>query len=195
LAGVSLRPGKIHFSPGDYDGGSAANNATREEQAVSYLDRVLQPEERVLVRGYLHWVIYLPSLMLQAVAIALAAWARLSLTGHPLAMVVYAGAGLLLLLGISAFLGRMVVRLTTEFAVTDHRVIVKRGFMSLHTVEMNLDKVESVDVDQTILGRILGYGAVTIHGVGARWDPIPRIADPLKFRNAITTRASGPGAS
>ena len=84
----------------------------------------------------------------------------------------------------------MIARSTTEFCVTDHRVIVKRGFFSLHTVELNVDKVESVDVDQSLLGRMFGYGSVTIHGVGARWDPIPLITDPLGFRNAITAHTS-----
>ena len=81
-------------------------------------------------------------------------------------------------------------RATTEFCITDHRVIVKRGFFSLHTVELNVDKVESVDVDQSLIGRMFGYGTVTIHGVGARWDPISQIIDPLGFRNAITSRAA-----
>lgn len=158
---------------------------------MSYLDKVLQPGEAVLVRGRLHWIIYLPSYLAMAVAAALAIWARLALSQSSMAMAAYAVAGLLFVFGLVGFLGRMIVKLTTEFGVTDHRVIVKRGFISLHTVEMNVDKVESVDVDLTILGRILGYGTVTVHGVGARWDPIPRIADPLGFRNAITTHAAG----
>jgi uncharacterized membrane protein YdbT with pleckstrin-like domain len=69
------------------------------------------------------------------------------------------------------------------------RVVQKRGILSLHTIEMNLDKVESVDVDQSLLGRMFGFGTVAIHGVGARWDPIVGIEDPLDFRSAITTRA------
>ena len=73
-------------------------------------------------------------------------------------------------------------------AVTSQRIIVKRGLVSLHTVEMNVDKVESVDVDQSILGRMMGFGTVTIHRIGARWDPIPLISGPLGFRNAITVR-------
>ena len=153
---------------------------------MSYFDKVLQPGEKVLVRGRLHWVIYLPAylVMVVALAIAIATWALLK--DPTQAMVGYAVAGLVLAYGVVTFVGKLIVRMSTEVGVTDHRVIVKRGLMSLHTVEMNVDKVESVDVDQTVLGRMLGYGAVTIHGVGARWDPIPGLADPLNFRNAIT---------
>ena len=105
-------------------------------------------------------------------------------------MIGYAVAGLVLAYGMITFIGRMIVRMSTEFGVTDHRIIVKRGLISLHTIEMSVDKVESVDVDQTIIGRMLGYGAVTVHGVGARWDPLPGLADPIGFRNAITARTA-----
>jgi uncharacterized membrane protein YdbT with pleckstrin-like domain len=76
--------------------------------------------------------------------------------------------------------------LATEYAVTNRRLLVKRGVLSVHTVEMSLDKVESVDVDQSLIGRMLGYGSVTVHGVGSRWDPITLIPDPAAFRNAIS---------
>ena len=57
-------------------------------------------------------------------------------------------------------------RWTTELSVTNHRVIYKRGFIRRHTVEMNMDKVETVNVDQSILGRIAGYGTIHVLGTG-----------------------------
>jgi membrane protein YdbS with pleckstrin-like domain len=158
---------------------------------VAYFDKVLQPGERILVKGRLHWVIYLTSyvVMLIAAVVALASWLALSKEQSSMEMIGFAVAGLILVYGIVLFIGRMFVRMGSEFAVTDHRVLVKRGLISVHTVEMNVDKVESVDVDQGILGRMLGYGSVTVHGVGSRWDPIPGLAHPLRFRNAITARA------
>ena len=87
------------------------------------------------------------------------------------------------------------IRWITEFAVTDRRVIYKRGFISRHTDEMNMDKVESVDVDQSILGRLLDYGTVRDHGhrrhASETRTPrgIGRIASPpLALRNAITAK-------
>ena len=156
---------------------------------MAYLDKVLQPGETVLVTTRPHWVVLLPALVLLGLAAVVALGAFVVVTGAP-TLGGYTVAGLLALLGLFDLAARMVIRATTEFCITDHRVIVKRGFLSLHTVEMNLDKVESVDVDQSLLGRMLGYGSVTIHGVGARWDPIPRITDPLGFRNAITTHTA-----
>jgi uncharacterized membrane protein YdbT with pleckstrin-like domain len=64
----------------------------------------------------------------------------------------------------------------------------KAGFIRRRTFEMNLDKVESVDVDQSIPGRLLGYGDVTIRGVGEGFETIRMIASPLQFRNHITAR-------
>ena len=79
-------------------------------------------------------------------------------------------------------------RFTTETDVTNLRVVHKTGFIKRRTFEMALDKVESVDVNQTILGRILNYGDVTIRGVGEGIETIKTIASPLAFRSSITTR-------
>ena len=79
-------------------------------------------------------------------------------------------------------------RWTTETDVTNLRVVHKTGFIKRRTFEMALDKVESVDVNQTILGRILNYGDVTINGVGEGRETIRTIASPLAFRSSITTR-------
>ena len=72
--------------------------------------------------------------------------------------------------------------------VTNLRVVHKTGFMKRRSFEMSLDKVESVDVNQTILGRILNYGDVTILGVGEGRETISMIASPLAFRSYITAR-------
>src|SRR6185295_9377364 len=65
-----------------------------------------------------------------------------------------------------AFLRTWFVRWITEIAITDRRIIYKRGFINRHTEEMNMDKVASVDVDQTIFGRLLDYGTIHIIGTG-----------------------------
>ena len=88
--------------------------------------------------------------------------------------------------GLRAFIRRA----ATELAVTDHRVIYKTGLLSRHTIEMNRDKVESVDVDQSLLGRILGYGTVIVRGTGGSLEPMRNIGDPLTFRTHITASPS-----
>src|ERR1700755_1246499 len=79
-------------------------------------------------------------------------------------------------------------RWTTETDVTNLRVVHKTGFIKRQTFEMSLDKVESVDVNQNILGRILNYGDVMVRGVGEGAKTIETIASPLDFRNHITAR-------
>jgi uncharacterized membrane protein YdbT with pleckstrin-like domain len=83
-------------------------------------------------------------------------------------------------------------RWTTETDVTNMRVVHKTGFIKRRTFEISLDKVESVDVDQSILGRFMNYGDLTIRGSGEGLQTISTIASPLAFRNAITTRPVGP---
>ena len=72
--------------------------------------------------------------------------------------------------------------------MTDRRVVYKRGFIKRHTIEMNMDKVESVDVDQSIFGRLLNYGDITVHGTGEGWETLRGIGAPLDFRNHVTAR-------
>ena len=74
---------------------------------------------------------------------------------------------------------------TTELAITSKRVIVKFGFISRRTVEININKVESIQVDQGILGRVFNYGTLVISGAGDPQAPIPGISEPMAFRRAF----------
>ncbi len=82
-------------------------------------------------------------------------------------------------------LSPLVQYLTSEFAVTNKRVLVKVGFISRHTLELLLSKVETVGVDQSILGRILGYGTIVVIGTGGTREPFRAITDPLEFRHQV----------
>jgi uncharacterized membrane protein YdbT with pleckstrin-like domain len=77
----------------------------------------------------------------------------------------------------------------TEIAVTNRRVIYKKGWIRRHTNEMNMDKVESVQVDQSILGRMFDFGTVKILGTGEGFEALRTIAGPIKLRNNIITGA------
>jgi uncharacterized membrane protein YdbT with pleckstrin-like domain len=151
---------------------------------MAYYTKVLQPDEKVLVVGKLHWSIYLRALIVVAVAIALLlgsdqlpdpTWQRY---GRLMGGVVGV-AGILLLLG------AWIRRQATEIVVTDRRVIFKRGLLARHTVEMNVSKIETVDVEQGLGGRIWGYGTLMIRGTGAGFEPLVGIGSPLRIRNAI----------
>jgi uncharacterized membrane protein YdbT with pleckstrin-like domain len=83
---------------------------------------------------------------------------------------------------LTLFIGPLIHKLTDEFAITNKRVIIKTGLISRKTFEMNHSKIESVNVDQGILGRILGYGTIRITGSGGTKESFPRILKPLEFR-------------
>jgi len=80
------------------------------------------------------------------------------------------------------FIAPMIDRYTDEFAITNKRVVIKTGLISRKTVELNLTKIESVNVDQTIMGRIFGYGSISIIGIGGTREVFVNIRKPLEFR-------------
>jgi uncharacterized membrane protein YdbT with pleckstrin-like domain len=80
------------------------------------------------------------------------------------------------------------VRWVTEIAITDRRVIYKSRFINRHTVETNMDKVATVDVDQSVLGRLLNYGTVNVKGTGLSFEPLRRVESPIELRNAIIAK-------
>src|SRR5258708_34699923 len=81
---------------------------------------------------------------------------------------------------------------STELAITSRRIIAKFGFVKRHTVEINLDKVESLKVEQGVWGRILNFGTIFISGAGTSVAPIPNIADPLVFRRKFMEATNRP---
>jgi uncharacterized membrane protein YdbT with pleckstrin-like domain len=152
---------------------------------MSYVRSVLQPGENVRFATNIHWAIYLPGFLLLIVAAAVF-WLghqRLTIGAASIWDVL---AGLVFVCAAVALFIAWFRRWTTEIAVTDRRIIFKRGFIRRHTIEMHLDKVESVDVDQSVLGRIFNYGHIFIHGVGVGIEPLRNIASPIAFRNHVT---------
>lgn len=93
-------------------------------------------------------------------------------------------------------LGLVYVRFkSTEIAVTNRRIVIKLGFISRRTLEINVGKVESVQIEQGILGRLFGSGTLIIAGTGATHEPLRGIADPIGFRRACMDAQSGAGAN
>jgi uncharacterized membrane protein YdbT with pleckstrin-like domain len=154
---------------------------------MSYVKHVLQPDENVLFQTRLHWIVYLPGLVMLIPAIA-AGIGSTYVDDPNFRLGCLALGALFLLFAILKLLTEWIRRATTEIAVTDKRVIHKTGLIRRYTTEINNDKVESVDVNQTIFGRILNYGSVRVNGTGSSSEPIHNIDDPLHFRSFITAR-------
>ncbi len=152
---------------------------------MSYVRSVLQPGEKLIAMGRLSWIVYHRAILLLIVGIIVIVLERIYSRDTIVFLVTAALFGVLTI--ISAFQGWF-QRWTTEIAVTDRRVIYKRGFINRHTIEMNMDKVASVDVDQSVLGRLLNYGTVTVQGTGMSFEPLRRIEAPLALRNAIIAK-------
>jgi uncharacterized membrane protein YdbT with pleckstrin-like domain len=152
-----------------------------------YIDDILQPGEKVLYSTNAHWVFYLPAIGAWIAALVLLILSR-STTIPGLILLCLSAAAVVALAALYWTAKAWFHRWTTETDVTNMRVVHKTGFVKRRTFEMPLDKVESVDVNQSILGRILNYGDVTILGVGEGKETISTIASPLAFRSHITAR-------
>jgi membrane protein YdbS with pleckstrin-like domain len=154
---------------------------------MRYVRRVLQPGETIVYATRLHPIIYWRAILLLIIGIVLAVAAWYMADNQNLALALRIAGAIFALLALSSALRAFIRRASTELAVTDQRVIYKTGLLARHTLEMNRAKVESVTVDQTVSGRMSGYGTVTVRGVGSAFEPIRNISDPLTFRNYLTT--------
>ena len=152
-----------------------------------YIDEILQPGEKVLYSTNAHWMFYLPAIGVWIVVAILLVASGLVMV-PALMLLCWAAAAVVVIAALFWTIRAWFHRWTTETDVTNMRVVHKTGFIKRRTFEMALDKIESVDVNQSILGRMLNYGDVTINGVGEGRETIRTIASPLAFRSAITTK-------
>jgi uncharacterized membrane protein YdbT with pleckstrin-like domain len=127
---------------------------------MGYVESNLASGERIVHRGELHWAIFLPGIVL-----------------------------LPIIIGILFLIAAILAKISTEMAVTNKRVIIKSGLISRRTIEMNLSKIETVGVDQGILGRMLNYGTVTVKGTGGTGEPFKWVSAPLDFRRAVQAQS------
>ena len=148
---------------------------------MGYVERHLLPNERVVYKTRLHWVLFArPALAALAgivVTVAVGALTGLEWLWYGSLIVVVAG------LGWAAM--RAVELLTSEFAVTTTRLIFKVGLIGRYTTELLLGKVESIGVQQTLPGRLLNYGDLVVTGTGGVREVFPRVHDPIEFRNHV----------
>jgi uncharacterized membrane protein YdbT with pleckstrin-like domain len=155
---------------------------------MTYVSKIIQPDETLRFDGTIHWSIYLPAMF--SLLVGIAGGVLFGMKGDSSALEI--AATILIAFGVVvtpiAFLRAWLKRWTTEIAVTDRRVIFKRGFIGRVTAEMNMAKIESVDVVQSVMGRLLGYGNVIVRGTGSSFEPILNVSDPIAFRNAVTAR-------
>jgi uncharacterized membrane protein YdbT with pleckstrin-like domain len=149
---------------------------------MSYLDDHLLAGERIVYRARVHWSIFATAILVIALGIVLAIVLGVYQPAYWYAGAALAGIGLLLAIAPA------IHYVSSEFAVTDKRVVAKLGFIERESLETLLSKIEAIGVDQGIVGRMLGYGTITITGTGGTEESFPRIADPLEFRRQIQSQ-------
>jgi uncharacterized membrane protein YdbT with pleckstrin-like domain len=154
---------------------------------MSYVDDNLLPSEEVVYRAHLHWVIYLGSLL--GIVFGLVLLAAAMVLEKNVALL--ATGGLILLVALVAFFRRWLVARTSEFAVTNKRVLIKVGFVQRHSLELLLQKVEGIGVDQDLKGRIFNYGTIVVTGTGGTKEEFDNISHPLEFRKQVQARIVG----
>ena len=158
---------------------------------MSYVQSNLVPGETVIYETRLHWVVMLGHLAAGLLLLALPGVFLLYYAHQQTGMdnkelhLIEGGAAVLLISGVVVILSGMVRRNATEMAVTNRRVVIKTGLASRKTIEMLLNKVESIEVSETTLGRMLGYGSIVVIGTGGTPEPFHKVAHPLQFRSQV----------
>ena len=148
---------------------------------MGYVERHLLPNERVVYKTRLHWILFLKPGLVVVVGLVLSAvlWRVLQ---PP--WLWYVGLAVVLA-GLAWGFVHFVELMTSEFAVTTTRLIFKVGLIARYTTELLLSKVESIGVNQGLLGRIFNYGDLTVTGTGGARELFHRVRDPIGFRNHV----------
>ena len=147
---------------------------------MSYVSRTLGSNERILFLTGYHWLYWLGASLLVAPFVAVA-----------IVRLPYSGIDYLLLAvtAVPMFFGAaMLIRaFALELAVTTDRFVKKTGLIAITTEEVSLDKIEEVNVNESILGRIFGYGTIDVHGTGAGAIRMKMVRDPIRLRREVQT--------
>ena len=144
---------------------------------MGYIESNLLPDETIVYKAKLHWVVFWKSIALIILGV-------IFLLIQPII------AAIVIPIGVLALLSPLVDYATSEFGVTNKRVIIKVGFLRRRTLELLLRHVEAISVDQTVSGRMLNFGSVTLTGTGGVREAFDNISKPLEFRRRIQGEAA-----
>jgi hypothetical protein len=157
-----------------------------------YLDMMLMPDEHVIYVARLHSSIYRDGLFTLLIGALLGSFgdrAALSLSGEEVADIVHLPlmfiALMIVAIGALELFFTFLRQISTELVVTNHRIIVKYGFYGAQIYEALLGKVTSVDIEQTMLGRLEGYGTVIVMAPASKIPPVDHVAHPFRFHSYV----------
>lgn len=162
---------------------------------MSYLKKYLIDGETVLYTTRLHWIVLGWHLFFSIVFVCAGLYAliggglanqgNIQQQIHATPQQITEAGVILLLVGAAIFTIGWIKRNATVMIVTNQRVLVKIGYLTRRTWEMAFSKIESVGVEEPMMGRMLGYGSIIIRGVGGTPEPFHKIAHPLEFRRQV----------
>ena len=154
---------------------------------MGYVHENLITDEHVTYQARLHWILFKKPVVISLVLVAVAVLLfYMSGRADPNLVNVLTLAGMaMIVIAVFPFIGAWIARASSEFAVTNKRVILKTGFIQKKTAEMFLNKIESVGVEQSITGRVFGYGTIIIRGTGGSLEPFDNVSAPLEFRRQV----------
>jgi len=143
---------------------------------MGYIESNLLPDEKVVYNAKLHSVIF---------------WkpCALMVLGAVFLFILPIAGMIVLAIGLIALIPPVIDYTTSEFGVTNKRVIIKVGLIRRRTLELLLRHVEAILVDQSVTGRILNYGSVTLTGTGGVRETFGNISNPLEFRRRVQGEA------
>ncbi len=144
---------------------------------MSYVEDDLLAGEEIMHRGLLHKIVYLVPVII-ALVLMLGATAAFLTNYFPLAALALVGA-------LIPLIWAQILYTSSEFAVTNKRVVIKVGFIQRRTLETLLSKVEGIEVNQGVLGRVLDFGTIVVTGTGGTRETFQNIAAPLEFRRQV----------
>jgi uncharacterized membrane protein YdbT with pleckstrin-like domain len=154
---------------------------------MGYVHENLITDEHVKYQARLHWILFVKPFLISLAVVAVAVLLfYMSGRADPNLVNILTLAGMaLIVIAVFPFIGAWIARTSSEFAVTNKRVILKTGFIQKKTAEMFLNKIESVGVEQSIIGRVFGYGTIIIRGTGGSLEPFDNVSAPLEFRRQV----------
>lgn len=145
---------------------------------MSYIDRNLLQGEQVVYRTRLHWLLFMGPVLFIVIVLLPSAWLLATSAWESYAWIPVA-------LGVLILLPTFIKRQSSDFAVTNKRVMMKVGVFNTRSIELLLGKIEAIAVEQSLLGRIFDYGNIVITGSGGTKESFAYIQSPLAFRRAV----------
>lgn len=161
---------------------------------MAYVEKILLPDEHIVYSATLHWVMYLNGLAMTASAGFVGHFSNLFLRiafgdrlGDQFSKPVSAIAMIVVLCGAVLLLGAYIRQTSTELVITNKRLIAKYGFISRTTFEILVNRITGANFDQSVMGRIMGFGTVLVHGAGGEISPIDQVDNPQLFYRALVS--------